>query len=154
LADRLGSDGRHDRQLDEGVGQQAQRPARPPRGRVATGQSDQARFRPPIEPARLQLARVLVLQGTGQAVSREAAANAPDGRQRDLDGCRDLRITQTLVGFQEDAGVGQLARGRRAGADQVLELVAFIGGQVHRIFAHALSVSPPLTVYKPFWTVY
>src|SRR5213082_1920675 len=64
-----------------------------------------------------------------------------DGGGADVEGLSDALVgpggaAVGLVGLEQDAGMGQLAGGRLAGGDQVVQGLAFLGGQRHKVFLH------------------
>jgi hypothetical protein len=127
----------HQVQFDQLLGQQAQRPAPPARGRVGAGQGHQVRFDFAIDLAGQSRHR-LGLQGGLQALLDEPLAEAFDGADGEGEGRGDVGIfpADGLVGLEQRLGVAEGAGSGFALGEQLLELVAFVVGQGHHILLH------------------
>lgn len=117
-------------------------------GRGAAGQRDEVGLLGTVKLAHVCPARGLAIQGRLQPTLDKALADAADRRLAHLDRSGDGLVhpggaTRTLVGFQEDPGVGQLAGRRGARREERLELLPLWGGQDDRIFLlHAPRLAP------------
>ncbi len=111
--------------------------------RLATGNGDQPGFLGAIELTDVFAGRRPPIQGRLQTLGDVLLADPRNGGLADLDRLGDhlvgpARPTRSLVGFQQDARVGQLAGCLRARGNEALQQVAFGVGQCDRIsFVHA-----------------
>jgi hypothetical protein len=112
--DGLVRDGRSNFELHEAIGQQAQRPAVAPGGRIATHERHKVGFLAAIQAPRTGPRRRTVVQRHFRPLGHKAGANAFNRSDADLQRLGDPgvgpgRATRTFVCLQEDAGMGELA---------------------------------------------
>ena len=106
----------HDLELDHPVGQQAQTPAGLALRWLATGERHQMRFLLPVELAVVLAVGWASVEGRFQALLDVLLAHPRDGRLAHLHGFGDIgidpaRTLGALVGFEQDAGMGELTCG-------------------------------------------
>ncbi len=122
-------------QFHQLVGQHLQRPVAPSQWRFGAGQCDQACLTSTVE-SRLAAGLVLLLanKSSFQSLFDEPLANPLDGGDIDLDGFSDAfvgpaRSIGCSIGLEEDAGVSQFQGCRLTGGDQIVQRLAFGGGE-------------------------
>src|SRR5215204_5273750 len=99
-------------------------------GRLAAGQSDEARLLFAVELATVLPLRRASVQGRLKTLAAVLFANPGDGRLAGLDRLGDPFVHpsfpfRTLIGLQQDAGVSELAGGGGARGDEPLQIVSF-----------------------------
>jgi hypothetical protein len=131
-------------ELDQPVGQQAQRPALPALGRVRAGQRDQVHLDVAVHLAG-RARRRLRLQGGVQALLDEALPHALDGAHAEAEGLGDLGVGLAggLVGVEQHVGVGQGAGGGLALSQELLQVIAFLRGQGYDVLLHGCDSFRP-----------
>ncbi len=103
--------------------------------RRRAGQGDEAGLGPTVELGGTgRRVPLLAFQGGVESLLDEASADPLDHRDMDFQGVGDPPVgpVQAVVGgvgLEQDAGVGQLASGALAGGDEVVERLAFVGGE-------------------------
>jgi hypothetical protein len=97
---------------------------------------------------------MLMLQGRLKALVAEALAHAPDGGVVDLQSLGDLEVFVARVDLEQDARVGQLASRGLARANEPVELVTLLVGEMDRILAHDGAIDPPAPSCKPKQKLY
>ena len=83
----------------------------------------------------------LAAQGGFQPLLDEMLPHPGDGGEADVEGLGDALVgpggtAVGLVGLEQDAGMGQFAGRSLAAGSQVVEGLAFLGGQRHKVFLH------------------
>jgi hypothetical protein len=141
LANRFGADGGGQPQDDHLVAEQLQGPLAAALGGVAASQLDEPLLDVPLD---LDLARSgrlgLAVDGSSDALGDETLADSGYGPLANAQGGGDVVIrpprAEVVVGQQEDARVGQLARRRLAGGHQALQVRSLVRLQRHPILVH------------------
>ena len=116
-------------QLDHLVGQETERPAAPARGGLPHAKAIRWAS---CSPSSIRGRRGPADEGRLEAAFDEVAADPVDGDRSDIQGETDLfvgpgRPRVAAIGFQEDAGSGQLARRRLTLGDEGLQSLALLG---------------------------
>src|SRR5215218_1471553 len=127
-------------QLHETLGQKTHTPAFLPLRRLRAGQSDQMRLLLSTELARFGGFGPAVDQRRLQSLPGEPLAYPSDRRAADLQSIGDLGFGPgfvgsifALVGLEQNAHMGQLARRGVAASDQALQPPAILPGQAHGV---------------------
>src|SRR5215204_2961360 len=128
-------------QLHETLGQKTYAPALFALGRLRAGQSDQMGLLLSIELLRFGGLGSAVDQCRLQPLPGEPLAHPSDRRAAYLQSIGDLGVRPggfvgsifALVGLEQDARMGQLARRGVAASDQAFQLAAILSGQAHGV---------------------
>jgi len=139
------------------VGEQLHRPFLAALRRRGAGEGDQPGLGPAVELARAAGPVLrLAAQGGVQPLLDEPLPHPGDGGEADVEGLGDALVgpggaTLGLVGFDQDAAMGQFLGRGLASSGQLVQEVALLGGQCHKVFLHRgfLPKEPPVHPMPP-----